>query len=155
MSNNSVPGLTPITVQSLPPGSSTPGQAAIASMNESNQKLQNINSIGGRRKYRGGANDQTNGQINVPQHQLLYKPAGGPGTDPNSQTTSLAQTGSQSTEWAKNDNQAAKMGGSKKRRKGGNADWSWGCHSGGRSKRRRTRKTRKTRKNKSRRHYRR
>jgi ribosome-associated protein YbcJ (S4-like RNA binding protein) len=155
MSNNELtPGITPITVKSLPPGASTPGQAAIANMNASNEKLLNINNIGGRRrrKLRGGSS-----QIAVPQHQMLYTPVGGPETDPNAQTASLTKTGTQSEAWAVDDSKAAIMGGKRKTRrsrkirksgkirKGGNSNWNWGCYSGGRSRRRNNRKSHKRR----------
>lgn len=149
MSNNELtPGITPITVKSLPPGASTPGEAAMANMSASNQKLANMGRIGGRRRYKGGS-------IVVPQHHMLYTPTGGPGTDPNSQTTDLAITGTQTDTWNKNDILATKMGGRRRYSKGGNSDWIWGCLSGGKSKRRRNgRKSRKHRK-KTRRHRRR
>lgn len=150
MSNSELtPGVTPITVKSLPLGASTPGQAAMANMNASNEKLLNINNIGGRRRnrVRGGSN----GQIAVPQHQMLYTPVGGPETDPNAQTANLTKTGTQSQAWAVDDSKAAKMGGRRKTRRsrsgkirrGGNTNWDWGCYSGGRSRRRKSRKNKK------------
>jgi hypothetical protein len=150
MSNSELtPGVTPITVKSLPPGSSTPGQAAIANMNASNEKLLNINNIGGRGRRRVGGG--SNGQIAVPQHQMLYTPAGGPETDPNVQTANLTKTGTQSQAWSVDDSKATKMGGkrktrrnrSRKIRRGGNTNWDWGCYSGGRRRRIKSRKNKK------------
>jgi hypothetical protein len=150
MSNNNssnYPGITPIQVNSLTPGATTPNEDALLRMNAANQKLVNMNSIGGRRRHKGG----DSGQIAVPQFQMLYQPTGG--IDPNSQITSGSITSTQTNADKIYDNQATKMGG-RRYRKGGNPNWSWGCYSGGRSKRRHSRKSRKHRK-KTRRHRRR
>jgi hypothetical protein len=148
MSNNY--GIIPITQQSFANGATSPRTDAIQQQVDMNQKQNNINGATGgrRRKYRGGAD-----QIPVPQFQMQYKPTGGPGTDPNAQIASGISTLTQSNANATFDNQATKMGGRKRYRKGGNPDWIWGCYSGGRSRRHASRKTRRHRK-KTRRHRR-
>lgn len=154
MSNNqnTPPGLIQPTVASLPPGSSNPRDAAIIQQQNANAKQLSINQIssGGRRRrrFRGGADP-----VPVPQFQMQYTPTGGPGSSPNNIIADSSQTSMQSTANAVSDNQATKMGGSRRRcKKGGNSDWIWGCYSGGkrRTKRRNTRKN----KRKSRRHRR-
>ena len=154
MSNNqnTPPGLIQPTVASLPPGSSNPRDAAIVQQQNANAKQLSINQIssGGRRhrRFRGGSD-----AVPVPQFQMQYTPTGGPGSSPNNIIADSSQTSMQSTANAVSDNQATKMGGSRRRcKKGGNSDWIWGCYSGGKrgTKRRRTRKN----KRKSRRHRR-
>jgi hypothetical protein len=149
------PGITPITQQSFANGATSPRTDAIQQQANMNQKQALINQAGQgrgnrRRKYRGGANSSN--QVTVPQFQMQYTPTGGPGTNPNDQVASGSKTGMQSNANSVYDNQAAKMGGRRRYRKGGNPNWSWGCYSGGKSKRRASRKTRKHRK-KTRRHY--
>jgi len=124
-----------------------PRDSAIASMNNASQSQANANKLaGGRRKrYRGGA-------IAAPQMQMLYTPQGGPGTNPNDQMKSNAVTQSQTNANRVYDKDAMKSGGSRRKRRGGNPDWLWGCMSGGKkcSKRRRNKtykKSRKSRKN--------
>jgi hypothetical protein len=152
MSNNS--GIIPITTQSFASGTGNARDSAIQQQNSMNQKQSLINQAGQgrgsrRRKYRGG-----DSQIAVPQFQMQYTPTGGPGTNPNDQISSGMQTYTQSNANSQYDNQATKMGGRRRYRKGGNPDWLWGCYSGGKSRHRSSRKSRKHRK-KTRRHRRR
>lgn len=141
----SVPGLVQPTVSSM--NGPTPQAAAAAEGASSSQKLALMNSklAGGRRKkWRGGKGD-----VAVPQFQMAYTPQNGPSQDPNTQIKDLSAASTQASANSVYDNQATKMGGRRKKR-GGNPDWNWGCKSGGRRTRRRTRKTRKNRR--SRRH---
>ena len=145
MSNqNSPPGLINPTVTSFPPGANSPATAAKSMNDANNQKLQNINqmSAGSRRhRKRGGGSEVT-----VPVLKPMYTSQNGPGTDPTSQQAQGQSINMQSTANSTYDNEAAKMGGSKRRyRKGGNPDWVWGCYSGGRRRtyRRKTRKHKK------------
>ncbi len=108
---STVPGVTPITMKSLPPGANSPGQAAIMNMNASNQKLANLTSIGGR-KRRGGGDS-----IPVPQFTPLYQSQGGPGTSPNEQIASITGNSAQASAWSANDNAALKMGGKRRSRR--------------------------------------
>jgi len=127
----------------------TPRASAMASMNSASQSQANANKAlaGGRRKYKGGA-------IIAPQMQLLYTPQGGPGTNPNEQMAGNAKTTTQMAANSVHDNQATQMGGSRRKRKGGNPDWLWGCLSGGKKySRKHSRKSRKHRR-KSRKHRR-
>jgi hypothetical protein len=143
--------IIPITQASFASGTGSARESAIHQQASMNQKQTLINQAGQgrRRKHRGGATN--NNQIVVPQFQMQYTPTGGPGTNPNDQIASGMQTYTQSNTNSQFDNQATKMGGRRRCRKGGNPDWIWGCFSGGKSRRRRSRKTRKHRK-KSRRH---
>jgi hypothetical protein len=83
---------------------------------------------------------------------MQYQSTGGPGQDPNSIIQQNSQTSTQATANAVYDNYATQKGGltkkSKSRRKrGGSSKYSWGCYSGGGSKRyRKTKKSRKSRK---------
>jgi hypothetical protein len=146
MANQSTPaGLIQPTVNSYPPGSNSPHTAAKSINDSSNQKLQNINQMaaGSRRRKRGGTS-----QVSVPVIKPIYTSQNGPGTDPTSQQAQGQSLSMQSTANAVYDNQAAKMGGTKKKyKKGGNADWLWGCYSGGRRRKTR-RKIRKHKKKK-------
>jgi len=158
MSNtNTYPGMTPITQQSFAPGAGNPRADAIQKHADMNQTQTNINQAGQgrgsrRKKYGGSTNSLT--QVTVPQFQMQYTPTGGPGTNPNDQVARGSQNGMQANSDAVYDNQATKMGGRKRHRKGGNTNWKWGCLNGGKTKRRRTnRKLRKHRKN-TRRHRR-
>lgn len=146
MSNQNVPpGLMLPTVASYPPGANSPATAAKMAGDTANQRQANLNQMAAgskRRRYRGGAD-----AVVVPQMQMQYTPTGGVGTNPNDQIKGLSSTSMQSTAWAANDNQATKIGGSRKKyKKGGNPDWLWGCYSGGK---RRTKRS-KSRKNKKR-----
>jgi hypothetical protein len=167
-SNSNFPaGYMPITASNLEPGTGNPRDSAAALGQNANTKLANLNSaVGGRRKkadrlykkYRGGASSN---QIPAPQFQMQYTPTGGPGTAPNNQIANLTSNSMQSNAWSVDDSAATKMGGRTKRlrrarrsRKGGNADWIWGCYSGGKSRRRTyTRKSKKNSK-KSKSHHR-
>ena len=146
--NNSTAGLEYPTQKAMLAGN--PRASAMASMVGAAQSQANANKAlsGGRRKYRGGA-------IIAPQMQLLYTPQGGNGTNPNDQMTTNAKTTTQMAANSVSDNQATQMGGSRRKRKGGNPDWLWGCLSGGKKysrkhskkSRKHTRKSRKYRKN--------
>ena len=115
-----------------------PRDSAIASMNNASQSQASANKLAGgrRRKYRGGA-------IAAPQMQLLYTPQGGPGTNPNDQMKSNAVTQSQTNANRVYDKDALMKGGSRRKRRGGNPDWLWGCMSGGKYTKRRRNKTHK------------
>jgi hypothetical protein len=139
MSNNY--GIIPITQQSFASGTGSARDSAIQQQAIMNQKQTLINQAGQGRKRRGGAN-----QLAVPQFQMQYTPTGGPGTNPNDQIAQGSATYTQSNANSKFDNEATKMGGRRRCRKGGNPDWLWGCYSGGKSRRRRSRKTRRHRK---------
>lgn len=142
----STPGLIPPKIPSYPTGANSPHTAAKAINDSSNLKLHNINQVaaGGKRR-RGGAS------VDVAVLKPMYISQNGDGTDPVSQQALIQSVSMQSTANSVNDNEATKMGGSKKRR-GGNPNWSWGCYSGGR---RRTHR-RKTKKHKKKtRHHRR
>ena len=120
-----------------------PRDSAIASMNNASQSQASANKLAGgrRRKYRGGA-------IAAPQMQMLYTPQGGPGTNPNDQMKSNAITQSQTNANSVYDKDALMKGGSRRKRRGGNPNWLWGCMSGGKkcSKRRRNKTQKKSRK---------
>ena len=143
MSNqNSPPGLINPTVNSYPPGANSPATAAKSMNDANNQKLQNINQMaaGSRRRKRGG------GDVAVPVLKPMYTSQNGPGSDPTAQQAQGQSINMQSTANSVYDNQASKMGGSRRRyKKGGNPDWLWGCYSGGRRRthRRKTRKHKK------------
>lgn len=141
---NTAPGLTHPTMIGMQAGN--PKDSAIANQNLMNQKQAALSAaVGGKRKKKGG-------DIAVPQFQMQYTPQGGTGQDPNALIQQNSQTSTQSVENASMDSNALVKGG-KKKRKGGNSDWSWGCYSGGksrskrskRSKRIKTKKNRKTR----------
>lgn len=140
---NSPPGLIQPTVNSYPPGSNSPHTAAKSINDSNNQKLQSINQMaaGSRRRKRGGAS-----QVSVPVIKPIYTSQNGPGTDPTSQQAQGQSLSMQSTANATYDDQASKMGGSRRKyKKGGNPDWIWGCYSGGRRRtvRRKNRKHKK------------
>jgi hypothetical protein len=144
-------GIIPITQQSFASGTGSARDSAIQQQAIMNQKQTLINQAGQgkrRRKYRGGE-----GAIAVPQFQMQYTPTGGPGTNPNDQVAQGAATYTQSNANSQFDNQATKMGGRRRCRKGGNSDWSWGCYSGGKT-RRRTRCKKHKQHKKTRRHRR-
>lgn len=143
MTNSEKPdGLMYPTQRSYPPGAGNPNQAALQSTQQNAGKLHAINKLGGGKKYRGGA-------VNVPQMQMGYTPQGGEGTNPNAQITNLSRTSMQGAAWSKTDNSlAAKQGGSRKSKRGGNPNWYWPCMSGGKKKTRKTKKHRKSRRSK-------
>lgn len=136
-------GLMLPTAKSYVPGAGNPRDSALVSQQQMNESQNNLNkTVGGKkRRYKGGAE---NGEVAVPQFQMQYTPQGGPGTNPNDQITNMSSTSMQSTSWKANDNLAAKMGGTRKRKRGGNPNWNWGCSSGGKKTKSR-RKRRKTR----------
>jgi len=141
-----VPGLVQPTVSSM--NGPTPQAAAAAEGSAANQKLALMNSKlagGKRKKWRGGSN----GTVAVPQFQMGYTPQNGPNQDPNTQIKDLSAISTQATANAEYDSQATKMGGRRKKR-GGNPDWNWGCYSGGRRTRRRTRRTKRSKTKRSR-----
>lgn len=147
---NPTPGLIQPTVTSYPPGANSPATSAKAINDANNQKLQNINQMaaGSRRRKRGGGTEVT-----VPVLKPIYTSQNGPGTDPTSQQAQGQSINMQSTANSTYDNQATKMGGSRRKRRGGNPDWLWGCYSGGkrRTYRRKNRKNkRKTKRNRRR-----
>ena len=122
MANN---GITLPTQKAMLAGN--PRDSAIASMNNASQSQASANKLaGGRRmrKYSGGA-------IAAPQMQMLYTPQGGTGTNPNDQMKSNAVTQSQTNSNRVYDKDAMMAGGSRRKRRGGNPDWLWGCMSGG------------------------
>jgi len=134
-----IPGLIQPTIPSYPPGANSPATAAKTINDANNQKLQNINQMAAgsrRRRKRGGGN------INVPVIKPIYTSQNGPGADPVAQQAQGQTISMQSAANNVYDNQATKMGGSRRKKWGGNPDWSWGCFSGGRRQTRR-RKTKK------------
>jgi hypothetical protein len=150
MSNKPVPGL--MLPQEKPMLAGNPKDSAIASNNEAAGRQADLikATSGGNRhkskrnkKYKyGGA---TTSGVAVPQYQMQYKSPGAGGQDPNSiikQNTSISTQGSANAEY---DN-LAKKGGSRKRKRGGNPNWSWGCYSGGRKKSKKHTNKRKTHK---------
>lgn len=145
MSNT--PGLIQPTVTSYPPGANSPATAAKLMNDANNQKLHNINKMaaGSRIRKRGGG-------VNVPVLKPMYTSQNGQGTDPVSQQLQGQSINMQSTANSINDNEATKLGGSRRKyKKGGNSDWIWGCYSGGR--RRTYRRKNKRNKKRTRRHY--
>lgn len=153
-STSNIPGMIYPSVQAMPAGN--PRDSAILAQQQSSQSQAALASaVGGkRRKYmrRGGAGSDSN-SIAVPQFQMLYKPTGTNGQDPNSIIKSGAQISTQGAANSTYDKYASQMGG-KKYIKGGNY-MSWGCYNGGSRRNRKSRvkknkksmrKTRKTRK---------
>jgi hypothetical protein len=136
-----IPGLVQPTIPSYPPGANSPATAAKSINDANNQKLQNINQMaaGSRRRKRGGGN------VNVPVIKPIYTSQNGPGADPVAQQAQGQSINMQSAANNVYDNQASKMGGSRRKKRGGNPDWLWGCFSGGRRRtcRRKTRKHKK------------
>jgi len=148
--SNSVPGMAYPTQKGMV-GSNPSDSARLTAVNKAQSQNQaNQLMAGGKMKkskarrgrYRGGA-------VVVPQYQMLYEPQGGDGTNPNNQIQSSSQTSTQMAANSVYDNEATKMGGTRKRN-GGNPDWVWGCMSGGRKKtkkhKKRLRKNRRSRK---------
>ena len=130
------PVLTQPTMIGMQAGN--PKDSAIASQNLMNQKQASLSAaVGGRRNKKGG-------DIAVPQFQMQYTPQGGVGQDPNALIQQNSQTSTQSVQNASMDSNALVKGG-KKKRKGGNSDWSWGCSSGGKSRSSRSKRSRRSR----------
>jgi len=129
---NSVPGLLLPTQKAMPAGS--PQASAIETMNQSNQKLLNLQKIGGRgrgrrlRKKYGGAT--TSSAIPIPQYNMLYTSPGGPGQDPNSIIKQNATVGTQGAANAVFDKYATQNGGQPYMNTNTN-QYQWGCYSGG------------------------
>jgi hypothetical protein len=136
MNTQEVPGLLLPTVNAQI--GNTQSQSAIIASNDAALKMNKMNNelAGGRkRKYRRHNTYRRGGAIVVPQFQMSYTPQNGPGQDPNSQIRDNAAIGTQAAANSVYDSQALKFGGS-------NPDWNWGCHSGGKKKRRTTNKRR-------------
>lgn len=154
-SNTNPPGLMLPTQKSFIQGAGNPRDSAMMSTQNMSDKQARLNAASGggrRRKFKGGA------AIPVPQYQMQYQPQGGPGSNPNDQIKANSSTSMQSSANSVYDNQAtnvkptAKVGGSRRRYKGGSSKYNWGCYSGG-GKRRTHRKSRKNHRKKSRRHH--
>lgn len=142
---NYPPGYIPITTSSYEPGSGNPRQSAMTMGQNSNAKLANLGAaVGGRKSRRRRRGGDTG--VPAPQFQMQYTPSGGPGTSPNDQIANLTANNMQTTAWSADDASATKMGG-RRRKRGGDPKWNWGCYSGGRRTRRhrRSRKSRKHR----------
>jgi hypothetical protein len=127
MPSANVPGLIYPTQKA--PLAGNPRDSAIAEMNNTNQKQNNINQIAGLRKKRKG------GSIVVPQFGSSYTEQAGPGTGTNAQIAGLSKVSTQNAVDSSGDSYATKKGG-KKTRRGGNTKWHWGCYSGGKKTRR-------------------
>jgi hypothetical protein len=146
--NNSVPGMIYPTQKAMI-GANPADSARQTAVNKAEIQTQANKLMAGgkiiKRRYRGGA-------VVVPQYQMLYEPQGGTGTNPNEQIQGNAQTSTQMAANAVYDSQATKMGGSRsrRRRRGGNPNWLWGCMSGGKKRtckvNKRYRKNKKSRK---------
>jgi pectate lyase len=146
-----IPGMVYPTQQAMLAG--TPQDSAIASSNAANMKLTKLQSVGGRRNRknmkRGGS---TGDKVAVPQFNMLYNTAGGPGQTPNDIIKQNATIGTQSAENSKFDKLAMIKGGSVYINNDTNK-YQWGCYSGGKKyrksrknlKSRRSRKSRKSR----------
>ena len=141
-SNSNVPGLKLPTQKAMLAGD--PRDSAIQENNNTNNKLNNLSAaVGGSRKK---ARRRTGGAIAVPQFQMQYSDQSGPGGTANDQAQQNAQISTQQSANSTFDASATTKGGRRKR-KGGNPDWKWGCYSGGKKKskkRRRTSRKRKT-----------
>jgi len=138
MSNSdSVPGMSYPTMQAMPAGN--PRDSAIANSAAMNAKQNSANQMtaGAKKRRIGGA-------VTVPQFTVPYKSTGGPGQDPNSLIASNSQTSTQGAAYSEFDKNA--VGGSRRRKRGGNPNWNWGCSSGGGKKRKTRTHKRKTRK---------
>ena len=132
-SNNTVPGMMYPTQKAMI-GSTPADSARLTAINKSiSQSNANKLMAGGKiikKKYRGGDSENS---IIVPQYTMPYDPQGGIGTNPNNQIQGNAQTSTQMAANSLYDNQATKMGGSRKK-KGGNPDGLWGWMSGGKKR---------------------
>ena len=136
-----------------------PKDSAIAANNQAiTRQADLIKATSGGSKHRRRRNKYggATGGVVVPQPQMQYTPTGAPGQNPNDIITQNAEVSVQGAENAKYDSYARKGGSIKRKRKGGNSDWSWGCYSGGKRKRksksrtykRKTHKKRKTKRRK-------
>jgi hypothetical protein len=105
-SNTKIPGLLLPTQQGMLAGN--PRDSAIAEGMAAEQKLQELQKIGGgKMKKKWGGSDK----IIVPQFSMQYTPQGGPGQTPNNIIAQSAITATQGTANAVNDHFALKMGG--------------------------------------------
>jgi len=103
------------------------------------------NAVGGKKRINGGGTTVDPNTWVVPQFNMLYKPTGSNGQDPNNITKFNSQTSTQGLENAKYDKYAAMKGGkrekkgrkgkktTKRKKRGGSVKW--GCYSGGKSNR--------------------
>jgi hypothetical protein len=162
-----VPGMMFPTQQSMLAGD--PRSSAIAAQNSrsASQSAANKAMAGGKyrnrnrnRKYKGGADT-----LVVPQFTMSYSPTGGPGSNPNDQVKSSSQTSTQMSANSVYDNDATKMGGTRrhkskksgnkskksgnKSKRGGNPDWDWGCSSGGKRSKKYNKSNKSNKRNKS------
>jgi len=148
-----IPGMIYPTQQAMLAGS--PRDSAIASMNMSNAKLYDLQSVGGRRKYRknikksGGG---TNSNLVVPQFNMLYPTTGGPGQTPNDIIKQNAVISTQGDANSQFDKLALVKGGGVYMNSNTN-QYQWGCYSGGKKYRKskksiKSKKTRLNRKSK-------
>ena len=125
--------------QEKPMLAGNPKDSAIAANNQAiSRQTDLIKATSGGRRHRhrqtkrnkyGGAT----GGVVVPQFQMQYDSPGAGGQDPNNIIKQNAEVSVQGAENSKYDNYA-RVGGSRKKR-GGNPNWSWGCYSGGKRKR--------------------
>jgi len=133
------PGLTNPTQKGMLAGN--PRDSAIASNQQSNQKLNNLNKIGGKngvkkrrmKKQKGGVTPQSN-QVVVPIVKTPYTPTGGPGQTPTDVQQQNAQTSTQASANSVYDKYATQKGGKKTKKmkkRGGSSKWNWPCYSGG------------------------
>ena len=147
--NNSVPGMMYPTQKAMI-GSNPADSARLAAVNKSQMQADANKLMAGgklkKRRHKGGA-------IAVPQYQMLYEPQGGDGTNPNNQIQASSQRSTQMSANSTYDNQATQMGGSRKKKRGGNPNWKWGCMSGGKKRSKKyTRKNKKKHTKKNKRH---
>jgi hypothetical protein len=144
--NSNVAGLKVPTQKAMLAGN--PRDSAIQANNNTNQKSGSLSAaVGGTRRRKGGA-------IPAPQFQMQYTDQSGPGGTANDQAQQNAQISTQQSANSALDASATTKGGRRKR-KGGNPDWNWGCYSGGKKKSNKSKKRRKTRRKTSRRSCRR
>ena len=133
-SNSNVAGLKLPTQKAMLAGN--PRDSAIQANNNTNQKSGNLSAaVGGSRRRKGGA-------IAAPQFQMQYTDQSGPGGTANDQAQQNSQISTQQSANSALDASATTKGGRRKR-KGGNPDWKWGCYSGGKKKSKKRRSTRR------------
>ena len=151
MTTNKIPGMIYPSVQAMPGGN--PRDSAILAQQQSSQSQAALaNAVGGYRKHKnrrltnkhGGA---TQDAIVVPQFQMLYKPTGSGGQDPNNIIKSGSQISTQGAANSTYDKYASQMGGKKRYKKGGNI-LSWGCYNGGSKRKTKYNSHKKTKKSK-------
>lgn len=137
------PGVTCPTVNSMP--GQTTGQSAYINFQQAQQQKAALGAVGGSRtkRFRGGQNAAP---VVIPQLAMPYPVIGT--VSPNSTLKTGAIVSSQANANAQYDSLALTGGRHKKsHKKGGNPNWFWGCHSGGRKTRRRIKKQRSKRGN--------